>query len=126
MRIQDDQFQIVGAGMPPLFYFNYKKKIIEEIESSGPPLGGFPNFNYEINLRKFSKGDIFVLMSDGFAERLNENKEIYGWGKERELLSTITDLTADQIIKEFINVSDEWGGKREQDDDITLVVLKAK
>jgi serine phosphatase RsbU (regulator of sigma subunit) len=126
IRIQNHRIQTVGAGMPPLLYYNSEKDALEEIESSGPPLGGFPNFNYEINNYDFSKGDIVVLMSDGFAERMNEDKEIFGWSKGREILSNIKNQTADQIIKEFINVSDEWGGKREQDDDITLVVLKAK
>ena len=126
MRIRDNQIQIVGAGMPPTLYFNCEKNTIKEIESSGPPLGGFPDFCYEINKYELSKGDIIILMSDGFSERMNKNKEIFGWNKGKELLPKINHLSSDQIVKEFVKVSDEWGGDREQDDDITIVVLKAK
>ena len=126
IRVTNNKLQFVAAGMPPSLYYQSKTKSVAEVESSGPPLGGFPNFNYEINNYELSTGDIVVLMSDGFAERMNENKEIYGWGKGRELLVKISNLTAEEIIKEFVKASDEWGGKREQDDDITLVVFKVK
>jgi len=65
-------------------------------------------------------------MSDGFAERMNENKETYGWDKGKELLIRISSFTSEEIIKEYVKVSNEWGGEREQDDDITIIVLKAK
>ena len=73
-----------------------------------------------------STGDIIVLMSDGFAERMNEKKEIFGWDKGKELLAEMNGLSADQIIKEFVKASDQWGGERQQDDDITFVVFKVK
>jgi len=126
MRIQNEQVQIVGAGMPPILYYKNTGNTVEEIESSGPPLGGFPNFNYEVNIYGLSGGDTIVVMSDGFAERMNENKETYGWDKGKELLIRISSFTSEEIIKEYVKVSNEWGGEREQDDDITIIVLKAK
>jgi len=125
-RIQDDQLEIIGAGMPPTLHYRCLKNTIQEIEASGPPLGGFPNFNYEINKYELSKGDIIILMSDGFSERMNKNKEIFGWNKGKDLLARMSDLTSNEIINEFVKASDEWGGDREQDDDITIVVLKVK
>ena len=65
-------------------------------------------------------------MSDGFSERMNKNKEIFGWNKGKDLLARMSDLTSNEIINEFVKASDEWGGDREQDDDITIVVLKVK
>ena len=125
-RIQNNQLQIVGAGMTPTLYYNSKLSKVEEIESSGPPIGGFPNFNYEINTYMLSHGDLIVLMSDGFAERLNNNKEIFGWDKGKELLVRMSDLSPNEIVKEFQIASDEWALDREQDDDITFVILKVK
>ena len=126
VRIHVDQIQIIGAGMPPALYFNCLNNSIEEIEASGPPLGGFPNFNYEIDRFKLSSGDVIVLISDGLAERMNNNKEIFGWNKGKELLAKMNHLSSDQIVREFVKVNDEWGGTREQDDDITIIVLKVK
>ena len=126
LRIYDSKIEIIGAGMPPSLYYQSRAKNILEIESSGPPLGGFSNFNYELCSYEMVTGDIVVLMSDGFVERMNEKKEIFGWDKGRDLLKRIIDSTADEIIKEFVRVSDEWGGDRDQDDDITFVVFKVK
>jgi len=126
LRIYDNQLQVTGAGMPPLLVYQSKANCTIEVESSGPPLGAFLSLTYEINNYGLSTGDVIVLMSDGFAERMNEKKEFFGWNKGRELLANMVDLTADKIINEFVKVSDEWGGDREQDDDITFVVIKVK
>ena len=126
VRIQNNQLKFVGAGMPPALYYNCEKNCVEEIESGGPPLGGFPNFNYEINTCIPSKGDIIILMSDGFAERMSKNKVIYGWNKGKDLLAKMKNLSSKEIINEFVKASDEWGEGREQDDDITFVILKIK
>ena len=123
-RIMNNRLQVVGAGMPPFLYYQSKSGIVTEIESSGPPLGGFPGFNYKVSDYELSAGDFIVMMSDGFPERRNANKEIYGWDKGKELLSNITHLGSEQIIEELVKAGDEWGGDRQQDDDITFVVFK--
>jgi len=126
IRINNNQLQVVGAGMPPILYYQSSTKNIMEIESGGPPLGGFPNFKYKLYNYELSKGDIIIVLTDGFAERMNNKKEILGWDKGKDLLKRINDSAADEIIKEFIKTSDMWGGQRQQDDDITLVVFKVK
>ena len=126
IRIQGNQLHFVGAGMPPALYFSAEKSLVEEIESSGPPLGGFPSFNYEIKKYEFSKGDILVIMTDGFSERMNDNKQIYGWNKGSNLLLRNNMSSANEIINKFVEVSDTWGAGKAQDDDITFVVIKVK
>jgi serine phosphatase RsbU (regulator of sigma subunit) len=126
LRIKDHELQSVGAGMPPSIYYQSKTEVVSEIESGGPPLGGFADYSYEIAKYNLSTGDVIVLMSDGFAERMNNNREIYGWNKGKDLLAKINHLSSNEIIREFVKASDEWGEGREQDDDITLVVLKVK
>ena len=93
-------------------YYQSSTNNIMEIESGGPPLGGFPNFNYKLFSCELSKGDIIVALTDGFAERMNDKKEILGWEKGKELLAKMTDLSANEIIEEFVKTNDEWGGER--------------
>jgi len=126
IRISNNQLQVVGAGMPPILYYQSCTKNIMEIESGGPPLGGFPNFKYKLYNYELSKGDIIVVLTDGFAERMNNKQEILGWDRGKDLLKRINDSAADEIIKQFIKTSDMWGGHRQQDDDITFVVFKVK
>jgi ligand-binding sensor domain-containing protein len=61
---------------------------------------------------------------DGFAERRNSDKKILGWDSGKDLLSGISNLGSEQIIEELVKAGDEWGGNRQQDDDITFVVFK--
>ena len=44
----------------------------------------------------------------------------------RALLLMNNMLSANEIVNNFIKASDEWGGSRPQDDDITFVVIKVK
>ena len=125
-RITNNRLQLVGAGMPPFLYYQSKSGVVTEIESSGPPLGGFPDFNYKVCEYELSTGDIIIMMSDGFAERRNANKEIYGWERGKELLSITACLDSEKIIKKFVKAGYDWGGDRQQDDDITILVFKVK
>jgi serine phosphatase RsbU (regulator of sigma subunit) len=126
LQFKDDQMQVIGAGMPPILYYQNSTGSVIEIESSGPPLGGFPNFNYEKSDYKLMPGDVIVVMTDGFAERRNNAKEILGWDKGKEILSRIKDHASEQIIAQFVEANDDWGEGNPQDDDVTFVVIKVK
>jgi serine phosphatase RsbU (regulator of sigma subunit) len=126
IRFTNNQLQFVAAGMPPSLLYKKETNIVLEVESSGPPLGGFPNFEYEVKTYNLSRGDILVLLTDGFSERMDENKQIFGWDKGNEILLQNSTLTANQIINKFVEVSNEWGGNISQEDDITFVVVKVK
>jgi serine phosphatase RsbU (regulator of sigma subunit)/streptogramin lyase len=126
IRIKVNYFQIVGAGMPPVLFYQNQTRLVTEIESDGPPLGGFPDYVYKIRSEKLNAGDIVVIMSDGFAERRNISKQLFGWERGREILNHSHALSPQKIIEELIKANDEWGGNREQDDDITIIVIKAK
>ncbi|UCH65898.1 MAG: SpoIIE family protein phosphatase, partial [Ignavibacterium sp.] len=117
LQIKGNQMQVIGAGMPPMLYYQSSTGSVVEIESSGPPLGGFRNFKYEKCDYKLMPGDVLVVMTDGFAERRNNAKEI---------LSGIKHQTSDQIIEQFVEANDNWGEGNPQDDDITFVVIKVK
>ncbi|MBK7630116.1 MAG: SpoIIE family protein phosphatase [Ignavibacteriales bacterium] len=126
LRISNNQLQVVGAGMPPILYYQSSTKNIIEIESGGPPLGGFPNFKYELYNYELFKGDIILVLTDGIAERMNVKKQIFGWDKGKKLLFNMKDLSANEIIREIIKINDEWAENKEQEDDITMVALKVK
>ena len=66
-----------------------------EIESSGPPLGGFPKFNYELYQHELVTGDIFLLMSDGFVKDERKQKKFSGGIKEKNCLKEMKGLTAE-------------------------------
>ena len=126
LRIKDYFVEAAGAGMYPFMIYEKASSIVKEVESTGPPLGAFPQFNYTNNKFELSKGDIILLMTDGFTERFNINNEMIGDDKAKEILGEIAGESAGKIIERFVKECDVWGGDRPQDDDVTFVVIKIK
>jgi len=126
LRIKESHLEVIGAGMFPFLIFENATGVIREVESTGPPLGAFPQFNYTSHKFELSRGDVIVLMTDGFTERFNENNEMISDKRAEEILLESAGESAAKIIERFVKESDEWGGNRPQDDDATFVVIKIK
>ncbi len=126
LRINKSYIEVIGAGMHPSFIYRKSTRVVTEIESSGPPLGGIVNPDYVKSEFKLSAGDVILLLTDGCTERFNEKGEILGSEKAKEILKNSADKNSDMIIGDFVKACDEWGGSRPQDDDITFVAIKLK
>ena len=126
LRIKDYSVEAAGAGMYPFMIYQKAAGVVKEVESTGPPLGNFPKFNYTSHKFELSREDVIVLMTDGFTERFNENNEMIGDKRAEEILLESAGESADKIIEQFVKECDEWGGNRPQDDDVTFVVIKIK
>ena len=67
-----------------------------------------------------------LLMSDGLAELFNDNDEMLDYPRIREAFKEVAEKSPDQIVQHLYSIGDNWRKSRNQGDDITLVVLKAK
>jgi len=126
LRIRDYYVEAVGAGMFPFLFYEREARIIKEVESTGPPLGVFPQFNYTSYKFNISAGDVILLMTDGFTERFNEQKEMLGDDNAKNILMEVAGESANNIIERLVKECKLWGGDRPQDDDVTFVVIKMK
>jgi hypothetical protein len=66
LKIKNNKLLMSSAGMPPVYLFRNKHKIIEEYLIEGMPLGTMDNFPYELKEMELFSGDTILLMSDGF------------------------------------------------------------
>jgi len=123
LRIKDYSFEAAGAGMYPFMLYEKAANVVKEVESTGPPLGYFSQ-NYTSHKFNLSKGDVILLMTDGFTERFNINNEMIGDERAKEIFLETAGEPADKIIERFVYEGDKWGGERPQDDDTTFVVIK--
>ena len=112
--------------MPDLLLYRKKNNCIKEIKSSGPPLGAYLDYPYEKYGTEVNTDDVILTMTDGFSERFNEQEEIFGYDKCRDVLKEVVAQTSHQMIDQFKKKSDDWAGSREPEDDITFVILKCK
>ena len=115
----------VSAGHAPIFLYRADGQV-EELYSSGIPLGIIANTPYEIApIINFSAGDILLIGTDGIWETRNTDEEMFGTERVIELLVRQADASADSIAEQLISDLDSFRGGHSRDDDITLMVVKA-
>ena len=125
-RITDKQLEIVGAGMPPALLYRAATKTIETIPLKGMPLGGFANFAYQQATYDLEAGDTLLLMSDGFPEQFNDEREMRGYDYAQQVLEETCPASPEDIITTFKNALTAWSKNQAQTDDVTFVVCKVK
>jgi phosphoserine phosphatase RsbU/P len=89
-------------------------------------LGLFRDVIFEEGELKLESGDLLVAFTDGLIEARNPSNEEYG---EERLISAIIehgDLSAADVEKNILRSVKEWTSDAEQEDDLTLVVVKVR
>ncbi len=116
----------LSAGHAPIFLYRADGKV-EELYSTGIPLGIIEDTTYHIApLIKFSPGDTLLIGTDGIWETQNATGEMFGSKRVCDLLARHATGDADSISEQIISELNRFRGDQMRDDDITLVVIKAK
>jgi anti-sigma regulatory factor (Ser/Thr protein kinase) len=94
-----------------------------ELRATGMPLGLMPGMDYEERTYLLNDGDVMVLTSDGITEAHNPAGEMYGFSR---LMGRVAQKTKDgDVCGALVSDLEGWTGHgAEQEDDITLVVIK--
>ncbi|MCI0661518.1 MAG: SpoIIE family protein phosphatase, partial [Acidobacteria bacterium] len=124
VKISGYRLTLSSAGMPPILIYRASTGKVEESLIKGVPLGSLITYKYGKQEMELSRGDVVVMMSDGFAERFNPDREMLDYSTARDVLAKTGDASPREIIDQFIKVSEEWAGGSPQDDDVTFVVIK--
>ena len=90
------------------------------------PLGTMKKFPYEVRETSLSKGDTILLMSDGFPELVNDEKEMFGYKQARNLFEDLAEKSPDDIISKLKEEGSKWVKDQDPNDDVTFVVIKVK
>ena len=96
---------------------------VEELRATGMPLGLMPGMAYEVNEAKASYGDAILIHSDGVAEAHSPAGEMFGFGNLMGLVGTYGH--AENLVERIMGeLADFTGSGWEQEDDVTLVVVR--
>ena len=125
-RFNGHTVTLSSAGMPPALIYRASTCEIEEIPLTGVPLGSMTGYRYQQQQISISRGDIVVLMSDGFPERFNQEGEMLDYWRAKDSLTEVADRSSQEIIQHFVGVGESWADGKQQEDDVTFVVLKVK
>jgi serine phosphatase RsbU (regulator of sigma subunit)/putative methionine-R-sulfoxide reductase with GAF domain len=99
---------------------------IELLVEGGVALGVLPDAVYEERPIALHPGDVLLLYTDGVTEAESPSGEQYGQWRLEQLVSSLRERSADEILEAVVDEVLEWVGERGQNDDLTLMVVKAK
>jgi serine phosphatase RsbU (regulator of sigma subunit) len=96
----------------------------EELRATGMPLGLMPGISYEEKEVGLDAGEDAFFYSDGLVEAHNPEGEMFGFPRLRELIADLgedEESMVDLLLEELFRfVGEGW----EQEDDITILVLR--
>jgi phosphoserine phosphatase RsbU/P len=112
-----------GGHLPPIVIS--EDGSISRLEAGGTVVGLFDNVCYDEGSIDMRPGDILVAYSDGVTEPENDFGE---FGEERllELVRRNRHQPLTQISQSVTHAVDDWIGDKEQPDDVTLVLARAR
>jgi phosphoserine phosphatase RsbU/P len=124
--VKGNKVAMSTAGMPPIFLYRKASGAVEEIMLKGMPLGAMKNFPYTLHETELKSGDTILLLSDGLPEQKNVQGEMFDYGRVQKTFAEVGGNTPDDIIKHLVSSGDSWMNGVQQDDDITMLVIKQK
>jgi sigma-B regulation protein RsbU (phosphoserine phosphatase) len=117
----------VRAGHDPGLLYDPDNTSFKELNGSGTVLGIDPTFTFEdYKLSGWSEGQIIAISTDGVWETENSHSEKFGKFRLRQIIRQHSEFSALEILNAILNALKEFRGAAPQDDDVTIVVVKAK
>ncbi len=118
------------AGHSPSLYYCAASGETKYFKNKGLGLGILRNSNFEnyvqVNEFAYAPGDVLVLYTDGVTEACNQSSEQYGHERLKKTLTTLADLSPQDIQKGIIDDLYAFCGKENLEDDYTLLIVKFK
>lgn len=116
------------AGHTPLYKIN--ENSIEEFLPKGIGVGIDPGDIFDSTLEQISipvySNDLFAFYSDGLTEAMDDKMVMYGVEQLKKIMSSNLSETSNHIQNEIMASVQRFRKGAQQNDDITLVLVKAK
>ena len=123
-RFWEDHVELTSAAMPPVYHYHESSKKVDEILIEGLPLGSIKNETFSLRKFSFVKGDSLVFISDGLPEATNASGEMLGYEAVFECIKENGNSSAKQQKKALLQLGESWLSGLQNQDDITVVVVK--
>ena len=120
------QFRYAGGGHPPLLWWSAQTEHVEALEENGLLVGIMAGAQYTFMERGMSRGDRFLLYTDGLVEAANTQDEFFGEERLRGVLTEARRLEPGDCIDTVLDHLSRFAAHdrgQPQEDDLTLIVL---
>jgi serine phosphatase RsbU (regulator of sigma subunit) len=113
---------LVNAGHPAALVF---AQVNRTLTATGPALGLIEAAAFGSHSVKLMPGTIFVAYTDGVSEARNVNDEEFGDDRVAAVIEQVREQSAAQICAHVLTTIKEFRGTRQDQDDVTVMVVKS-
>ena len=122
---KESTLQLISAGHGPLLFYSSTEDCFRTYEAQGLPLGLMLRANYPgPHALRFERGDMLVLVTDGFVEWANGQGEDFGEDRVKEVVRANRLMPSAAIISELYSEVSKFAGTMPQLDDLTALIVK--
>jgi sigma-B regulation protein RsbU (phosphoserine phosphatase) len=112
----------VNAGHPaPILLGTCSGQLLQ---AGGPPLGIFPDTEFQVGRLILQPGDMMVLYSDGITDAGENSGRRFGEARLEATVKQHGEKPLDEIQQHVLKAVRDWSGK-EVEDDMTLLFVRA-
>jgi serine phosphatase RsbU (regulator of sigma subunit) len=113
-------FSNAGHNLP----YRLTNQEVMEIKAAGMPLGLMPDMEYDVHEMVIEPGDDMIFFSDGLVEAHNNEREMFGSQRLKNLFADFSGKEGTLIDHLMQELQEFTGGDQDQEDDITIVGVK--
>jgi serine phosphatase RsbU (regulator of sigma subunit) len=122
MNLGDETGCIANSGMP--YPYLVRNGEVSRIPIAGVPLGLLEGSTYDETEFRMEKGDILVLASDGVADAMNLQGEMYDETSFTEAIRGHSAENISDFVRSLYRSLSKFTGNAEVHDDITILALR--
>ncbi|MDJ0973185.1 MAG: SpoIIE family protein phosphatase [Planctomycetota bacterium] len=126
LDLETRTMQYCNAGHIPAFVLDAEGRTKATLERTGIPLGVLADRGYEIGSGgQLQPGDVALLLTDGVVESRSKDGDCLWEDGALEVVRSHIDAPAADMVERLYERVRKHARGRSQDDDVTMVVLKA-
>lgn len=123
--LENKKLSWVRAGHDPAIVYDPRVDQFEELGGVGLALGLDESYIFEENTKAvLGEGQIIAIGTDGIWETFNQDGEMFGKGRFRDIIRKNAHMASNEIIDAIYNGIDTFSKGLKKEDDITLVIIK--
>ncbi|UCE05776.1 MAG: SpoIIE family protein phosphatase [bacterium] len=127
LDIKNKIFIVSNAGHPQPILKRDDRILYIKGEKNHLPLGVQQDMKYTEEIVKLQSGDMLFLYTDGLPEAMNEKNKLFDFERIESTIRNIKfSIPATEILNTLLNEVEVFTGMAQQNDDITIVVLKVE
>ncbi len=123
LNTADGTMRLANAGHSYPLILN---DAVHELALDGLPLGIDADYTFTETTAQLQPGDVLILYTDGVIEAFNEQGEIFGFERLKQVLAESPLRRPRTLTRQIVRAVRAFTGPTPQSDDITLVVLRRR